>query len=61
MVTLWLHAMSDIDRMLPGMTMADKWPLWRQALNVMPSWMQGLLGIDASALIGKLLDENACP
>jgi hypothetical protein len=61
MVTPWIHAMSDIDRFLPGMGMADKtWSLGRQLLNLIPAWMQGLLGIETGLLSGSIIDKD-CP
>ena len=59
MVTPWTHAMSDPKRMLRGMELADKWPFWRQMLNRMPSWMQGLIGITDANIAEEMV--SPCP
>jgi hypothetical protein len=64
MVMPEVHAMSDPFRMLAGMTGADKWPVWRQMLNRMPAWMQGLVGLGDAELLKLLkgqVDKDGCP
>ena len=38
------HALNDDDRMLKGMTLADKNPAWLQQLNRIPPWVTGAGG-----------------